>query len=63
MADLTISVSELRHRFDEYIHRVKMGEAIVITRYGKPVAELIPAQMIQDRRNHALTDQPKKKRG
>ena len=45
---VTISISELRSRVDEYIRRIKLGEAIIITKYGKPVAEFIPAKMIQD---------------
>jgi prevent-host-death family protein len=47
MAGTTISVGELRKNFDEYLRRVKAGEVIVITRYGKPVAEFMPAQAMQ----------------
>ena len=47
MTELTISVSEMRKRFDEYMERIKLGEVIVITRYGKPIAQFTPAQKLQ----------------
>ncbi len=47
MNQLTISISELRSHFDAYMHRIKSGEVIVFTKYGKPVAQFTPAQMIQ----------------
>ena len=62
MAELMISVGELRNRFDEYIHRIKLGEAIIITKYGKPVAEFIPAKRIQTKRKHMRADRRRKKR-
>jgi len=62
MADITISISELRNCFDEYIRRVKLGKTIIITKYGKPVAEFIPATKIQEKRKHLMADQRKKKR-
>ena len=58
---ITISVSELRNRFDEYIRRIKSGEAVIITKYGKPIAEFIPATMIQDKQKHVMVDQQKKR--
>ena len=47
MNQLTISISELRSQFDAYLNRIKSGETIVITKYGKPVAWFTPAQIIQ----------------
>ncbi len=47
MSKLTINISELRNHFDGYIDRVKLGEVIVVTKYGKPVAEFAPATAIQ----------------
>ena len=63
MAGVTITISELRNHFDEYIRRVKSGEAIMITKYGRPVAEFIPAKMIQDKRRRSRVDPRKKKEG
>jgi antitoxin (DNA-binding transcriptional repressor) of toxin-antitoxin stability system len=41
----THSVVEAKNRLSELIDRAQQGEAVVITRHGKPVAELraIPA--------------------
>jgi prevent-host-death family protein len=42
-----ISATEMRRHFDEYMQRIKLGDVVVITKYGKPVAEFIPSQEIQ----------------
>lgn len=47
MNTLRVSVSELRRHFDAYMNRIKSGEVIVVTKYGKPVAEFTPAQIKQ----------------
>lgn len=36
------SLRELRHHTSDVIARVRRGETIVITEYGKPVARLVP---------------------
>lgn len=35
-------IRELKRRLSAYMRRVKAGETIVITEYGKPVARLVP---------------------
>ena len=47
MNELMISISELRSSFDKYMNRIKSGEVIVITKYGKPIAQFTPAQVIE----------------
>jgi prevent-host-death family protein len=42
-----ISATEMRRHFDEYMQRIKSGDVVVITKYGKPVAQFVPAQEIQ----------------
>jgi prevent-host-death family protein len=37
-----VGISAARKRFYELIARVERGEEFVITRYGKPVAVLVP---------------------
>jgi antitoxin (DNA-binding transcriptional repressor) of toxin-antitoxin stability system len=37
---MQVAVAEAKAQFAELIRRVEEGEAIVITRYGRPVAEL-----------------------
>jgi prevent-host-death family protein len=39
---LTLSVSEARNKFGRLLDRVERGERIVITRYGKPIAAILP---------------------
>ena len=37
-----VSVRDLRNRGGEVLHRVEHGETLVVTRDGRPVAELRP---------------------
>jgi prevent-host-death family protein len=39
---LTIGLAEVKARLSEIIDRVESGETVVISRQGKPVAELRP---------------------
>ena len=47
MHELTISITEMRSHFDEYLQRIKSGETI-ITKYGKPIAQFTPTQEVSD---------------
>ena len=55
----TVSVRDLRNRGGEVLARVEHGEAVIVTRDGRPVAELRPlprrsataAELIARRRN------------
>jgi prevent-host-death family protein len=38
----TVTAFEAKARFGDLLDRVAAGEEVVITRYGKPVARLIP---------------------
>lgn len=38
----TIGAYEAKTRFSELIERAEKGERFIITRHGKPVAEIIP---------------------
>jgi prevent-host-death family protein len=38
----TMSVTDARRKFGKLLDRIERGERIVITRYGKPFAALIP---------------------
>ena len=48
MAESTITITELRNRFDEYLQRVKSGEIFIITKYGKPFAQFVPAKDVSE---------------
>lgn len=43
-----ISASEAGNRLGALLNRVEAGEAVVITRRGRPVARLIPAIAVHD---------------
>jgi prevent-host-death family protein len=39
---MDVSVADARRRLPELIHAMEEGETIVITRHGKPVAQIAP---------------------
>lgn len=42
-----VPASEAKERFAEYVHAAEVGESVLITRYGKPVAALVSAQALE----------------
>jgi prevent-host-death family protein len=42
-----IPASEAKEHFAEYVHAAEVGESVLITRYGKPVAALVSAQALE----------------
>jgi prevent-host-death family protein len=42
MANMDVSTAEAKNRFTELIRFVEDGEQVVITRHGRPVAQLAP---------------------
>jgi prevent-host-death family protein len=56
MAEMTVGVRELKMRLSEYLRRVKMGEAIVITDHGQPVGRIIPAEQPLEARLQAMIE-------
>jgi prevent-host-death family protein len=40
---MNVSVAEAKNRLPELIRAVETGEKVIITRHGKPVAQLAPA--------------------
>ena len=45
---MDVSIAEAKNRLPELIRAVEAGEEVVITRHGKPVAQITPAP--QERR-------------
>jgi len=39
---MKVSVSEAKHRFSDMLDRIVIGEEVVITNKGEPVAKLVP---------------------
>ena len=48
----TVKALEARERFSDLLDRVARGEKITITRYGYPVALLIPVEKKQAKLTH-----------
>lgn len=44
MAALTVGAHEAKVHFSEYLDRAAHGEVVTITKHGRPVATLMPAQ-------------------
>ena len=40
---MDVSIAEAKNRLPEIIRAVEHGEHVVITRHGKPVAQIVPA--------------------
>jgi prevent-host-death family protein len=40
---MDVSIAEAKNRLPELIRAVEEGEKVVITRHGKPVAQIVPA--------------------
>jgi prevent-host-death family protein len=40
---MDVSIAEAKNRFSQLVRAAEGGEAVVITRNGRPVAQLIPA--------------------
>ena len=43
MRIMDVTVAEAKNRLPELIRMMESGEKVVITRHGKPVAQIIPA--------------------
>jgi prevent-host-death family protein len=52
--DKTVNISEAKTHLSELVKRVMMGERIVITKAGTPVAVLTPIDEILNRRTPGL---------
>jgi prevent-host-death family protein len=46
----TVNVHEAKTRFSKLLKRVLLGEEIIITKAGKPIARLVPFNQVQGRR-------------
>lgn len=58
---MEVSIAEAKNRLPELIRAVENGEKVVITRHGKPVAQITPppraaaeSSMGRDARSHSV---------
>jgi prevent-host-death family protein len=49
MADSVVNVHEAKTRLSELLDRVKAGEEIVLAKYGKPFAKMVPYEVPRKR--------------
>ncbi len=53
----SIGIYEAKSKLSELVERVESGREVVITRRGKPVAKLVPAQVGQEVDRKAIMDE------
>ncbi len=51
-----VGIRELKTYLSKYLRRVKAGETLVITEYGKPIGRIIPEGASLDERLQAMVD-------
>ena len=56
MSETSVGVRKLRTHLSEYLRRVKMGEAIVITDHGQPVGRIVPADQPLEAKLQAMIE-------
>ena len=60
---MNISVKEAKNRLSELLHLAEAGETIVLTRHGKPVADLTPHKEKKGGINWQALEEFKKEHG
>jgi prevent-host-death family protein len=62
--EVNVSIADAKNRLPELIRSVEAGETIVITRHGKPVAQIGPASSVRRKaRLGLMKDRIQLKRG
>jgi prevent-host-death family protein len=56
MNGTSVGVRELKSQLSRYLRRVRMGETIIITDHGKPVARLVPEPLTLEEKMQRLID-------
>ena len=54
MAEVRVGTRELKSKLSAYLRRVKAGETITVTEYGKPIGHIIPAKTTIEERLQTL---------
>jgi prevent-host-death family protein len=60
---MQISAKDAKNKFSELLDRAEAGETVVVTRHGKPVADLVPHAPKKGGINFAALDAIKKELG
>ena len=56
MATLQVGIGKLKLHLNEYLRRVKIGDTIVITRYGRMIGQIVPVKSKLEKRLKSLVD-------
>jgi len=51
-----VGIRELKTYLSKYLRRVKAGETLIITEYGKPIGRIVPEGASLDERIQAMMD-------
>lgn len=46
--DIQVPAAEANRSFSELLRRVQNGESVSVTRHGRPVARIVPAEDVSD---------------
>ena len=60
---MEMSVREAKAKFSEVLAAAERGEAVTITKFGKPIVDLVPARKVKNKINLAAGDAYLKKIG
>ncbi len=63
LVPMNVSIKEAKNKLSELVRRAEAGETVVITRDGKPVADLLPHSAKTGGLNWAALREYKKKHG
>ena len=56
MSEMRVGARELKNKLSGYLRRVKAGETIIITEYGKTIGMIVPVKPTVDDRIQALVE-------
>jgi prevent-host-death family protein len=56
MPETKVGVRDLKSKLSEYLHRVKAGETIIVTEYGRAIGQIVPISPTIEERLQRLTE-------
>ncbi len=56
MSETKVGVRDLKSKLSEYLHRVKAGETITVTEYGRAIGQIVPISPTIEERLQRLAE-------
>jgi prevent-host-death family protein len=56
MTEMRVGARELKSKLSEYLRRVKAGETIIVTEYGKAIGQIVPIKPTIEERLQIMVD-------